>query len=418
MSYRVFIFIACIMYAQSHACSTYKVTLGDKTMFGFNYDNWTTNPKIWFETNKYGSVFTGANYFDGMLSPASGMNEYGLCFGTLATATPDKEKSYEGKLKIESRAQFLKQILHSCKTVDEVKVMLEKYDRTMFAKDVFFYVDKNGNYLIVEPFEMIMASENKYVLGNFCPSTITDYNTIKQERYINGSLFLKNKIDTSLQFCTSLSDTMHVCREKIGDGTLLTSILDLKSGIINLYFYHDYNNVVQFNLKEELAKGDHMMEIPSLFPTNKEYQKLLTYQTPQNNRLIASTLFIFILLFGFSFVYFITSYFRNKNKIARNYQLALTVLSLCFMYYMYVLVKEINIFYFPAPYKHYTFGLIDIVSYLPYVLILFIIPSIVTNVKMIKNKTWSFFPTLLFITNNIAYLVLIGLFYYWGFYWL
>jgi len=37
--------------------------------------------------------------------------------------------------------------------------------------------------------------------------------------------------------------------------------------------------MVQFNLKDELAKGDHILEIPALFPANAEFEKLSNYQS-------------------------------------------------------------------------------------------------------------------------------------------
>ena len=52
--------------------------------------------------------------------------------------------------------------------------------------------------------------------------------------------------------------------------------------ITYLYFYHDYKNLVQFNLKDELAKGDHILEIPKLFPPNAEFEELRNYTTPFN----------------------------------------------------------------------------------------------------------------------------------------
>ena len=52
-----------------------------------------------------------------------------------------------------------------------------------------------------------------------------------------GVEFLKTKVDTTLQFYSALSDTMHVCRPKIGDGTLLTSIWDLNALHVDLFFY-------------------------------------------------------------------------------------------------------------------------------------------------------------------------------------
>lgn len=205
-----------LSFLTGNSCSTYKVTVGDKTMYGMNYDTWFSQPRIWFETNGYGAVFTGANYQGGNdLTPQSGMNEYGLSFGTLATPTPYKVKSFVNKKPIQSRSKYLKDILHSCKNVEEVKTFIEEYDHSTFSNDVFIYTDKSGKYLIVEPYELIPGNDNKYVLANFCPSTITDFGSIKQQRYVDGVAFLKDKIDTSLAFCTALSDTMHVCRKKL-----------------------------------------------------------------------------------------------------------------------------------------------------------------------------------------------------------
>jgi len=85
-------------------------------------------------------------------------------------------------------------------------------------------------------------------------------------------------------------------------------------------------------------------------------------------------------------------------------------------YYMFALATVMAIFYFPSPYKSYKFGLIDIASYLPYLLILLIIPLLIINRKVFKVNTWKTTSKFLFTANNIAYLILISLFCYWGFY--
>ena len=409
--------VLMLSFLTGYSCSTYKVTVGNKTMYGMNYDTWFSQPRIWFETNGYGAVFTGANYQGGNdLTPQSGMNEYGLSFGTLGTPTPDKVKSFGNKKPIQSRSNYLKDILHSCKSVEEVKTFIEEYDHSTMSNDVFIYTDKSGKYLIVEPYELILGNDDKYVLANFCPSTITDFGSIKQQRYVDGAAFLKSKIDTSLAFCTALSDTMHVCRKRIGDGTLLTSIWDLRNGIVHLYFYHDYKHMVQFSLKEELSKGNHSYEIASLFPVNIEYQKFIGFQTPMNNNIIDWLLRIFLTLFALSFLYLLISYFKNKKTEFINYKLLLATLSLCLAYYMFALVTEKGIFYFPSPYKNYKFGLIDIASYLPFLLILLIVPLLIINRKVFKLNNWNSFSRFLFTANSIAYLILIALFSYWGFY--
>jgi len=385
-------------------------------MLGVNFDTWTTHPKIWFETKGYGSVFTGANYDEDGLRPQSGMNEYGLAFGTLATQTPPNRKEMLNKKQITSRINYLKDILHSCRTVEEVKAYIEQYDHSSLQNDVFIYTDKSGKYLIVEPYTITLGDDNKYVLANFCPSTINDFSTIKQQRYINGAAFLKNKIDTSLAFCTALSDTMHVCREKMGDGTLLTTIWNPSNGVFHLFFYHDYSHKVTLDLKNELAKGDHLLEITSLFPANPEYQKLLDFKTPANSKYIDKFILVCFFLFLFSFVYFAIDYFRNR-KIKYSYvKLLLAALSTFMAYYMIILAREQGIFYFPAPYQSSQFGLIEIAAYLPFLVLLLIIPFVIINISVIKNNLWKTISKLLFTLNNFAYILLIVLFFYWGLY--
>jgi hypothetical protein len=401
-----------------NSCSAYKITAYSKTMVGTNYDTWLTTPRIWFEATGYGASFTGAR-LDGesKFAPQTGLNEFGLAFVTLGAAPPENGIPPKNKKQILSRTEFLKDILHKCKTVEEVKAYIEQYDHSSFTWEIFLYVDGSGKYLIVEPYVLTLGNEPKYVQANFCPSTITDFRDIKQVRYINGTAFLKNKIDSSLAFCTQLSDTMHVCRARIGDGTLLTSILDLNQKITHLYFYHDYKHHVQFNLKEELAKGDHFFEIPPLFPPNAEFKRLVDYKTPYSSAAIELFLLSCAVLYIISSASFLVSYLR-KRKTTKFAYIKFTLFIICFvmLYYIFVLGREENIFYFPAPYKDYKFSLVNIVSYMPFVMLFLIMPLVIVNWKIFKENSWSVFQKVLFTLNNVSYLTLIFLFMYWGLY--
>lgn len=396
----------------------YKVSLAGKTMVGCNHDTWFETPKIWFETQGYGAGFTGAR-MDGAngCAPQSGMNEYGLVFSRLATATPASKVSFEGKKQIVNPTLYLKDILHTCKTIEDVQKYIDQYDHSYFSQDVFIYIDRSGKYLVVEPYKMTIGTDQKYVLANFCPSTISDFSTIKQVRYLNGELFLKDKIDTSLEFCTALSDTMHVCRKKIGDGTLLTSIWDNSEGTVSLYFYHDYKTSVQFSLKQELEKGNHQLDIPTLFPTNKEFLQLSEFKTPLNSPTVSTLLLIFFLGFFLIGVVFSILYFRKRKTTPFPYlMLSMIPLSFLLSYYMFALSTDINIFFFPAPYADYQFSLLTIASYLPFLLLILILPFLWVNKKLFKERSWPNFPKWIFTISNAMYLVMICLFVYWGFY--
>lgn len=399
------------------ACSTYKITASGKTMVGSNYDSWYTNPVIWFEPTGYGAAFSGARREgEYAVAPQTGLNEYGLAFVTLSAPPQQSSAVLTGKKQIPNRSAFLKDILHSCRTVEEVRTYMEQYDRSLLFSEVLLYTDSSGHYLIAEPYVLTLGDDSAYVLANFCPSTITDFSEIKQERYVNGKAFVSNKIDSSLAFCRAMSDTMHVCREKIGDGTLLTSILDLKQGVIHLYFYHDYKHHAQLNLHDELAKGEHRIEIASLFPVNEEYERFLAFKTPGTSVAFSVLLYSCTAVFFLSGFIFVVSFFRSRGERFRFLKLLLLPLCWIMSFYLLVLLRNDGIFYFPAPYKDYQFSILDIAAYIPFLLLLVLVPLLLVNRKLIQNAAWGNFMRRFFTGINFLFVLLVVCFGYWGLY--
>lgn len=400
----------------------YKVTKNGKTMVGCNEDAWRTTSHIWFEVgqnNQYGAAFTGSRW-DGEngYAPQSGMNEHGLVFSRLASYHPKLITSkFNNRIQITNPTRYLKDILHSCKTVEDVKKYIEKYDQRYFIEDVFIYIERSGKYIIVEPYKILSGNDAKYVLSNFCPSITHKSAANKLERYKKGTSFLTSKIETDLDFCRKLSDTMHVCREKIGDGTLLTSIWDSTNGVVNLYFYHQYDQTVQFNLTKELAKGNHILKIDTLFPKNAEFEKLASYQTPQNNDTIRAFLMISGLFFALCSIYFLIHFIANRKKDKFNALKILVVpFGLLLFYYMLVLCTNIAIFYFSAPYASPISIFVSGTSYIPYILVLLILPSLWANYRLLHQKLWSRFALVMISMLNVLVVLLIGFFVYWHFY--
>lgn len=405
------------------ACSMYKITIDGKTMVGCNEDAWRTTSVIWFENanqhQKYGAGFTGSRQtFDNKTAPQSGMNIAGLTFSRLVAYHPKQEIDLSAKKKITNEVTYLTDILHQCATVAEVKHYIEQYDHSIFIDDVYMYIDSTGKYLIVEPYKLIEGDDPNYVLSNFCPSITKNEAARKMERYRNGEDFLKNHSTTaSLDFCRDLSDTMHVCRSRNGDGTLLTSIWNTKDGLVNLYFYHSYDSTVQFNLAEELTKGDHILSIPTLFAPNPEFERLTNYKTPFNTPKLRVSLAglggilgVFALLLGFSAV-------RTRNSdFSLKPALAFTVMNLILTGYLFVLATNVYIFYFDAPYRHYSSGLITASSYTPFLLLLVIAPLAFFTMRAFKSTETTIWLKALTVSNSLIYLLLIIGFAYWGLY--
>jgi hypothetical protein len=422
LSLKIYILILLtVFFAETvFPCSMYKVTASGKTMVGNNEDSWGRDARIWFEkgTNgKFGVASVG--YARKQPQPDGAMNEYGLVFD--AFTMPHKSNiPARDPHKQDFAYAHLKTIMQQCKTVDEVYAFLKEMNLNVLNGSIIFnggmllFVDRTGKYLVVEAGKMTFGNDDKFALANFSIADTKDLSTIKTERYRKGVAFLNNKkLDTSLSFCTALSDTMSVTRVKVGDGTLYTSIYDLEKGLIHLYFFHDFSKRVTFNLTKELEKGDHSYSFAELFPGNHKFQKFLDYKTPQNSKAIFAFIAACLLLFYFSFIFFLISFFRSSTTRYRYLKLGLSGLSIAFSVYAYVLLRNEAIYYFPSPYHDGHSLLVAMTSYLPFVLLIAILPLIVFTVKVFRQKKWNVFARWLLAINNFVYILLIGLFAYW-----
>lgn len=410
-------------YIQAFSCSMYKITIDKTTMVGSNYDAYYTNPQIWLEhattTNTYGAIFSGGRKDPKFgYSPQSGMNEVGLCFSRLAALTSNKKLSNASNKKtINNQVEYLKNSIHLCKNIEEVKLYIDQYNHQVFIEDVFIYIDQSGKYLIVEPDTTYFGNENNYILSNFCPSQTKEEDALKLERYKNGVNFLHQQVDSSFDFCKKLSDTMHVCRAKMGDGTLLTTIYDLQKGLIKYYFYHDFNQVVSFNLKDELAKSDTSYHVVDLFPPNKEFEKYLHYKTPDNYRWVMYAMFIFSIIFFILMTLILYLIFKKQIAI-RQHKIVLLILGfdLLLSLYLITLIKKTYIYYFPAPYKDYHFSIHTIFAYIPFLLAFSILPILYYTIRIILQKQYAIIVRSLFTIQLILFLFSMLIFFYWGLY--
>ncbi len=403
------------------ACSMYKISADGKTMLGYNHDAWKVSAAIWFvnarNRNEFGACFSGSRKIGpNKFAPSSGMNEEGLAFSRLAAYHPNKEGLNIGKKQIANKDDFLTNILHECRNIEEVEKYYELYDQSIFIEEVIFYTDKSGNYLIVEPYQVIKGNNPTYVLANFCPSLTSNQNARKMKRYRDGEDYIQsNSPIASVDYCRTLSDTMSVCRSRNGDGTLLTSIFDTHDGLINLYFYHAYDTTVQFNISEELAKGNHSINIPEIFPINAEYQRLLEYKTPVTEpKLFIYFAGIGFLMMAFALLFFF-SYIKKRTKVKFNsLKLIFAGMNLLLFFYLFTLARNIPIYYFDAPYEHYSSKLISLASYSPFLLLFILMPLSYYTYHYVKKNSKSILIKSALVVNSAIYLLLLIAFGYWG----
>jgi len=271
MNKNIILIVSLLMIScQSYACSMFVIKKDGKVMVGNNEDYWNQNSRMWFEKgnkDEFGVVYVG---FDD-LWPQGGINDKGLVFDGFAM--PYLEiKDFEGKDSPEHK-DFLQFIMRTCSKVEEVKDVFLKWDLRGMETSMFYFVDKSGKQLIVEGDFIEIRNQSYDIISNFYPSQCDNLNDVTIKFYQKGRKLVETKQETSVSFCTSLLDSLHQ-ESSWGGGTLYSTLYDLNEGIIYLYYNHNFDNLITINIKEELQKENHIIEIPKLFPDNKKGQEL------------------------------------------------------------------------------------------------------------------------------------------------
>jgi tetratricopeptide (TPR) repeat protein len=99
------------------------------------------------------------------------------------------------------------------------------------------------------------------VATNFVITNVKDEN-YPCTRYRIADKMLKNADDVSLDMVRAVLSATH---QEGQYPTIYSNICDLSNGILYLYNFHNFEEVAQFNLKEELEKGRKSYDIPSFF---------------------------------------------------------------------------------------------------------------------------------------------------------
>ena len=264
----IIVFIISVFPAVIKACSLIKVTVNGNTIVGNNEDFGNADIRIWFEPGtgrQFGAVYVGYN----QLSPEGGVNEAGLMFDAFGMA--DKPlRDTTGKLPI-FEIDLKRKIMKECSTIEHVKALIGKYNLYFWSHAVWVFIDKSGKYLVVDGDSIISGNNQYFVQTNFRQSEIKDEKDITCQRYKKAMLLLKSRYEASMDYGTSLMDSVHQ------QNTLYTTVYNLNAGTIDLYYFHNYSKVIRFNIKDEMKKGNHVLRIPELFPEviNPAYQGTL-----------------------------------------------------------------------------------------------------------------------------------------------
>lgn len=267
--------------SSSLACTGFYINRDGKIYAGNNEDYKNPNTKMWIvpgENENYGRIYFGFdNYY-----PQGGINEKGLFFDGFATQPFPVTKS-ENKLnyKTEFISIIQDEILSTCSNVDEVISFLNKYNLDILERSMLFFGDAHGNSIIVEGDSILRKEKDFQVITNFYQSQTKE---VTCRRFIKATDILSSNKNISVDYCRDILEATHA------DGrisTLYSQVYDIKNMKIHIYNFHNYDECVIIDIREELKKGLSYYDLPTLFTKTSKYQEFKERNMTEINEEIA-----------------------------------------------------------------------------------------------------------------------------------
>ena len=253
-------------------CTTLFASRGESAFVGFNLDYSNYYPKVWFVPRShehYGRFCFG---FDEEFKIAEGgMNEKGLFIAVNAlnedagwAADPSLKdwEEWEGWLE----TGVPDGILAMCATVDEAVRVFREYNLFTFNRVKFLLADRTGASVVIEWSRDGLAYSER--AADYQISTNFIAANHKAGEYPCGRYMVAESIMSD----TSEKDPVDKIRAALSAAhlefqtpTVFSTICDLTTGDIVIYYFHNYEEPVALNLSDELAKGESRHEVDSLF---------------------------------------------------------------------------------------------------------------------------------------------------------
>ena len=241
------------------SCTGFLVRTPSAILAGNNEDGCNPETMIWTvprgEKGTFGRIYFG--YHD--LSSQGGVNENGLwydAFGLPFRETyPVRGINYPGDL------QDL--LMAECATVDDVVEMLKHYNRSQMTRYQWIFGDRNGNAVIVEADTIHRMQGHFQVATNFRQSVHPDGMGYECHRYQTACRLLRDRKDAGPDYCRRILSDLHSEGE---EPTLYSYIADLTNGLIYVYHFHNFENVVVLDIRSELEKAPYVKRLSDLFP--------------------------------------------------------------------------------------------------------------------------------------------------------
>ena len=262
------------------SCTTFFAKIGNTSLFGNNEDYKNPKTLIWVvpsSENRYGGVYLG--YAEGR--PQGGINEKGLAFDGLAIP-PYAMNNHAELPDVSVYSTFLwKRIMAESANVNEAIDIAMEYNWANPTPHQVLFADRDGNAAVIGPgIDGEISVTRKTVGDNFLVATnfnLADPETTgscwRYETAIDMLTKIQKEEDLTVKAFQKILDSVHV--EGDSNNTLYSNVFDLNTGMIYLYYWHQFGEVVTLNVEEEVASAPPVRYIRDLF-TEKTITKAET----------------------------------------------------------------------------------------------------------------------------------------------
>jgi len=237
--------LAAFISVPASSCTIFVLTNGQRVLFGNNED-WS-NPKtrIWFVAagdGHYGCVYVG--FDDGWAQ--GGMNTKGLAFDWVA-GYMEKWKPSRGMKSV--RGNPSERMLETCATIEEAVAFYKTHREPSFSRAKILVADNTGASVIIGAKDGHLQFEK----------------ASKSRGFGYGGAIVETMLAKSPEpTVANCAIILRACLQKGQYATKYSNVFDLKSGNISIFQFSVRDDAVDFNLFDELRKGDHYYDMPQI----------------------------------------------------------------------------------------------------------------------------------------------------------
>ncbi len=282
------------------SCTIFTASYGDNILFGNNEDYTTPATYYWVEPQSqgnYGGVYFGfENFF-----AQGGINEKGLVFD--ANALPETPLNLHPELPSPPSEHVMKTIMQKAATVEEAIDIAGRYSRENWGIPLsgqIILADTVGDAVVIGAgldgeltFTRKKQGDGYLISTNFNRANPKNAFSYPCWRYDKADSMLNNiddKNKLTVEYFKSILDATHL--ESSSMNTLYSNIYDLRNGIIYLYHWHQFDEVIKLDVAEQIAQGKSHTKINILFSKETVDRALAEYRGYEEENAIIRNLIL------------------------------------------------------------------------------------------------------------------------------